>query len=170
MRISVLRADITKVHADAIVNPANSFGTMGGGVALAIKTEGGAEIEKEAMQHAPIPIGKAVATTAGALRAKYVLHVPTMRTPGRTTLENVRLATRAALTLAEKMKMQSLAFPGMGTGVGGIAPKDAARVMLEEIRTFGKEKSSLQEVLLVALHEGLASAFEEAFCRVERKV
>lgn len=153
--IVVKKGDITEEECDAAVNPANSFGLMGGGVALAIKIKGGEEIEKEAMAKAPIQVGKAIATTAGNLKCKYIIHSPTMQSPAqKIPLENVRLATKAALELARKLKVKSIAFPGMGTGVGGIRAEDAARVMVEECRKFED-----LEIRLIAFDEELYKAF-----------
>ena len=82
--ISILQGDITAVEADAIVNAANNRLWMGGGVAGAIKRKGGKSIEDEAVRLGPIPIGEAVATTAGNLNAKYVIHAAGMGTDLRT--------------------------------------------------------------------------------------
>lgn len=73
VKISVITGDITRLEVDAIVNPANSMLIMGGGVAGAIKRVGGKEIEDEALKYAPVPVGKAIATKAGKLKAKYVI-------------------------------------------------------------------------------------------------
>jgi len=155
--MTVKKGDITEEACDAIVNPANSLGIMGGGVALAIKRKGGEEIEAEARRKAPIPLGKAIATQAGKLKCKYIIHSPTMERPAqKIPLENVRLATRAALELAKKLKIKSIAFPGMGTGVGGIKAEDAARVMIEECKKFGD-----LEIRLIAFDEELYRAFEK---------
>ena len=90
MSIVVKRGDITQLSCDAIVNPANSFGYMGGGVAGAIKRIGGNEIEREAVSKAPIRVGSAIATTAGTLPCKYVIHAPTMKQPAmRINVNNV---------------------------------------------------------------------------------
>ena len=70
MGIIVQKGDLTQIRCDAIVNPANSFGYMGGGVAGAIKRVGGIEIERDAVSKAPIPVGKAIVTTAGVLPCK----------------------------------------------------------------------------------------------------
>lgn len=78
MEIEVLLGSLLDVKADAIVNPANSYGYMGGGVAGVIKRAGGEEIEREAIKKAPIPVGSAVITTAGRLPFKGVIHAPTM--------------------------------------------------------------------------------------------
>lgn len=150
MEIEVLLGSLLDVKADAIVNPANSYGYMGGGVAGVIRRAGGEEIEKEAIKKAPIPVGSAIITTAGKLPFKGVIHAPTMEEPAiETTEEKVRKAVRASLELADKLGFESIAMPGMGTGVGRL-PKDvAARAMIEEIRAF--KPLSLKKVILVDL-------------------
>ena len=161
VKIVIKKGDITQEDVDAIVNPANSFMIMGGGVALAIKLKGGEEIEKEAMSKAPVNIGDAIYTSAGKLKARYIIHAPTMKNPAeRTNEENVRKAVIAALKVAEKLKVKSLAFPGMGTGVGGLDKYKAARAMLEEIKKFNPK---LEEIRLVAFEEELLDAFEKAY-------
>ena len=163
VKVRVLREDITKLEVDAIVNPANSLLVMGGGVAGAIKRAGGKEIEEEAVKHAPLPVGKAVATTAGKLRAKYVIHAPTMERPAmQIGVENARKAMKAALECAKEMGIKSIAFPGLGTGVGGVSPKEAAKAMVEELKNHIDEGTSLNEVVLVGFREELAKEFENA--------
>jgi len=160
MEIEVIKGDITEVNCESIVNPANSFGIMGGGVAYAIKKKGGKEIEEEARKKAPIEIGKAIATKAGNLKAKYVIHSPTMKFPAsRSSYENVRKAVKAAMELALKLKVNCIAFPGMGTGVGGLNRKKVAKIMVEEILKFKDEKI---KVMLVGYEEEMYEAFKEA--------
>ena len=161
--IRVVKGDITKVEADAIVNPANSLMIMGGGVASAIKRVGGDDIEFEARRHAPVPIGEAVVTSGGKLRAKYVIHAPTMERPAmRTNEAKVRAAVRAALRRAHSLGLRSIAFPGMGTGVGGLDPNVAAKAMIEEVINFLKRGGRISEVLLVAFTDDLYRAFINA--------
>ncbi|RLF15277.1 MAG: macro domain-containing protein [Thermoprotei archaeon] len=163
VRIRVLKGDITKVKADAIVNPANSLMIMGGGVAGAIRRVEGEEIEKEAMKHAPVPVGDAVVTRAKRLKAKYVIHAPTMERPAmRTTKEKVEMATKAALKKAFKLRIKSIAFPGMGTGVGGLDYYEAALVMVDSIRDHIDHTHHLSEVFLVAYDDKLYKAFKKA--------
>jgi len=108
---------------------------MGGGVAGAIKRAGGPVIEEEAIQRAPVAVGEAVATTAGRLGAKYVIHAPTMARPVMdTNLTNVEKATTAALNVARELRVLSIAIPGMGTGVGGVPVREAAQTMIGAIR------------------------------------
>src|SRR5437763_5739682 len=78
MQIHLAKTDITTMSVDAVVNPANSLGIMGGGVAAALSRKGGPTIQKEAMSMAPIAVGAAVVTNAGTLWAKHVIHAPTM--------------------------------------------------------------------------------------------
>ena len=159
--ISVILGDITQTQADAIVNPANSRLMMGGGVAGAIKRIGGAIIEKEAVQKGPIRVGEAVATSAGKLKARYVLHAPTMPLPAMSTdLKNVEKATSAALRLARGLELSSIAIPGMGTGVGGVPAKDAAQTMVEAIKQHLSEGTTLRQIILVSIDKTLTDAFE----------
>lgn len=161
LRLRLVEGDLTELGVDAIVNPANSYGVMGGGVAGAIRKKGGSEIEKEAVRKAPIAIGKAVATTAGALPCKFVIHAPTMTRPAETTsVEQVKQATRAALECADERGLKQVAFPGMGTGVGRVRPDAAAQAMVEAARSF--QPGSIQEVIFVAFGEELKAAFQKA--------
>lgn len=155
--------DITCEEADALVNPANSLLTMGGGVALALKTAGGEEVEEEALKKAPIPVGKAVATAAGKLKAKYIIHSPTMPEPAaRTDVSSVNKATKAALALARLLGLRSLVFPGMGTGVGRVPYEKAASAMVKALKEHINEGTCLQRVILISLKKDLLDAFDRA--------
>ncbi|MCD6549692.1 macro domain-containing protein [Candidatus Micrarchaeota archaeon] len=168
IRISVVKGDITEIDADAIVNPANSLGIMGGGVALAIRRAGGKSIESEAMANAPIQIGRAVATTAGRLKARYVIHAPTMEKPAmRTDEQRVRKAVHAALRVADGLELRKIAMPGMGTGIGGLGPIKAARVMVDEIKSYESRNRFIEEVVLVAYTDDLKNAFEKVLTELK---
>jgi len=158
--IIVTKGDITQLKVDAIVNAANSRLIMGGGVAGAILRTGGKEIQEEASRKAPVPIGRAVATTAGRLKANYVIHAPTMELPAMlTNKQKVRLATRGALECAKQLDIRSIAFPGMGTGVGGLSVKEAAEVMIAEIKKHVESGTPLKKIVLVGFDSILTQAF-----------
>jgi O-acetyl-ADP-ribose deacetylase (regulator of RNase III) len=124
--VTLILGDITEFKGDAIVNPANKYLVMGGGVAGAIKKRGGVEIEREARKYAPIEIGEAVVTSAGRLKCKAVIHAPTVDSPGgRFTRDYVYKATLAALRVARERGFKSIAFPLMGAGVGGLSPEES---------------------------------------------
>jgi O-acetyl-ADP-ribose deacetylase (regulator of RNase III) len=159
MGIVVKKGDITQTFCDAIVNPANSFGYMGGGVAGAIKRIGGIEIEKEAISKAPIKIGKAIFTTAGSLPCKYVIHAPTMEKPAmRIGVDNVRLATKAALELGFKLNLKTIAIPGMGTGVGMVPVDDAAKAISAIAKNY---ESQFEEIILIDRNDEMINSFEK---------
>ncbi|GBC89230.1 O-acetyl-ADP-ribose deacetylase [bacterium HR13] len=160
MEIVILEGSLLDVEADVIVNPANSLGIMGGGVAGVIKKAGGSIIEKEAMLKAPINVGSAIFTSAGRLKFKGVIHAPTMEEPAmETTEEKVRKAVRAALELADNMGFKSIAIPGMGTGVGRLPKEVAAKAMMDEIVNF--IPINLEKVVLVDIDRELVEKWRE---------
>lgn len=162
-RITVATGDITKLQVDALVNPANSHLIMGGGVAGAILRIGGDQIQKEALKKAPVQVGKAIATTAGKLKGKYVIHAPTMTRPAMATnRENIKLATRAALECARQLSVKSVAFPGMGTGVGGLNLEETTEAMIAQIKKHIESGTPLKNIILVGFNVDLTRAFERS--------
>ena len=150
LEVELIVGDITEVDAEAIVNPANTLMIMGGGVAKAIKIKGGVEIEREARNKAPVPIGKAISTSAGRLKAKYVIHAPTVLYPGsKSSMENVEKAVIAALNEAERLGVREIAFPSMGTGVGGLKYSEAAKSMFKAIKDYSKKLMNIRKVIVV---------------------
>ncbi|MHA1238337.1 MAG: macro domain-containing protein [Candidatus Odinarchaeia archaeon] len=163
VKIYVYQGDIADINADAIVNPANSFLIMGGGVAGALRRKGGESIQKEANKFAPVEIGKAVATTGGNLKARYIIHAPTMKEPAqRTTIENAIKALEAALKCADELDISSVAFPGLGTGVGGLDPDTVAKKMTLKIKSHIDSGTKLKEIYLVGYRKNMVNAFISA--------
>ncbi len=157
------QGDLTKQKVDALCNPANSLMRMGGGAAGALKRAGGEEIEREALKHAPVPVGKAIATTAGKLQARWVVHAPTMERPAMpTTGEKVYPATKAALGCAEQAGAESIVLPGMGTGVGGVSFEGAAEAVIKALKEFAPAAKSLKEIVLCDLSGEMVYAWERA--------
>ena len=168
LQIEVVRGSILEASVEAIVNAANSLGIMGGGVAGAIKRAAGQQVEEEARSHAPIRVGHAVVTSGGLTRFKAIVHAPTMSRPAmRIPAENVALATRAALTAADAAGITSLAIPGMGTGVGGVAVRDAAMLMARELRAF--RPRLLRSAVLVDIDQEMVEAWRLALGDVKRE-
>jgi O-acetyl-ADP-ribose deacetylase (regulator of RNase III) len=159
--IVIIQGDITEQDTDAIVNAANSKLWMGEGVAGAIKRKGGEEIEKEALSKSPIPIGEAVATKGGRLKAKFVIHAATMGMDFQTDARIIEQATLNSLKKAEEMGLKSIALPALGTGVGGFGIAECARIMLLVARDFCKSAKSLQEIRFVLFDRQSYQAFEE---------
>ena len=146
---------------DAVVNPANSLGIMGGGLPGSIRRAGGDTIQQAAMAAAPIAVGAAIITTAGQLPAKSVIHVPTMEEPGMVIgAENVRRAARAALIAADRNGFKVIAIPGIGTDLGNVPIDEAARAIVEEIRAH--RRPNPETIYLVDQNEIMLAALEEA--------
>jgi O-acetyl-ADP-ribose deacetylase len=161
MQVHLAKSDITDMAVDAVVSPANSLGIMGGGVAAALSRKGGPLIQREAMSLAPIAVGAAVVTNAGRLWAKNVIHAPTMEEPGqKVVVESVRRAMRAALLAAAQRGFEVIAVPGLGTGLGGADPADAARAMVNELRAHRQATPST--VWLVDTNDQILAHLEEA--------
>ena len=157
--IKSIKGDITELDFDAIVNAANSRLSMGAGVAGVIKKKGGAVIEEEAAAQGPIPVGEAVVTGAGMLKARYIIHAAAMGQDLITDAAKVRSATRNALLRAEEMRLKSIAFPALGTGVGGLDYDLAAKVMVCEARRHVARGTVLEQIAFVLFEEYIYSSF-----------
>jgi O-acetyl-ADP-ribose deacetylase len=160
MRLEVIEGDIAALEVDAVANAANDHLWMGAGVAGALKGAGGEEIEREAMSKGPIPLGTAVATGAGRLKAKHVLHGAVMGQDLRTNADLVGHTTRSCLELADELGARSLALPAFGTGVGGFPLEECARIMVREARSH--EPQSLERVVFAVFGDEARQAFEAA--------
>jgi O-acetyl-ADP-ribose deacetylase len=160
VELEVREGDIATVEADAVANAANDRLWMGAGVAGALKRAGGEEVEREAMAQGPVEVGTAIATTAGNLRARYVIHGAVMGQDLRTSAELVERTTRSCLALADELGCRSLALPAFGTGVGGFPLSDCARIMIEEARSF--EPGSLERIIFAVLGSDAYDAFSSA--------
>ena len=169
MQVHVAKAEIWTLPVDAVVNPANSLGIMGGGVGGSLRRQGGDVIQQAAMQAAPIAIGAALVTTAGQLPAKNVIHVPTMEEPGmKIGAENVRRAARAALIAADRNNFKVIAIPGIGTDLGSVPIDEAARAIVEEIRAH--RRTFPETVYLVDTSQTMVEAFEEALRNAQQNI
>jgi O-acetyl-ADP-ribose deacetylase (regulator of RNase III) len=166
VQLEVREGDIAAVEADAIANAANDHLWMGAGVAGALKRAGGAEIEAEAIALAPIERGTAVATGAGRLPARWVIHGAVMGQDLRTDAELVRRTTRACLALADELGCASLALPAFGTGVGGFPLDECAQIMVDEARRF--QGAALRLVLFAVYGAAARDAFERAVAQAPR--
>jgi O-acetyl-ADP-ribose deacetylase (regulator of RNase III) len=161
-QIEVRQADITKLEVDAIANAANSELRHGGGVAGAIVRAGGRSIQDESGRVAPIELGEAVATSAGELPARWVIHAATMHLGGPTSAEIIRKATASTLGVADEVGARSLGLVAFGTGVGGFPVEEAARIEVEEVRRHLESDSGLDRVVFCVFGEEAKDAFEGA--------
>lgn len=144
--LRLLEADITEMAADAIVNAANSALQLGAGVAGAIRRKGGPAIQAECDKLGGTPVGTAVITTGGKLKAKHVIHaVGPMMGEGEED-HKLRNATLNSLQLAEQHQLKSIAFPAISTGIFGFPLARCAKLMLTATVEHLKGPTNLEVV------------------------
>ncbi len=160
LELQVVEGDITALDVDAIANAANDHLWMGAGVAGAIKRGGGGGGRRGAVGEAPIPVGTAIATGAGRLRARYVIHGAVMGQDLRTSAELIEQTTRSCLAVADELGCESLALPAFGTGVGGFQIDECARIMVTAAR--GHEPRTLSRVVFAVFGAEAAQEFGDA--------
>jgi O-acetyl-ADP-ribose deacetylase len=160
VELEVIESDIASLEVDAIANAANDQLWMGMGVAGAIKRAGGDEIEREAMAKGPIAVGDAVATGAGRLPARFVIHGAVMGQDLRTNADLIGRTTRRCLEVADELGVTSLALPAFGTGVGGFPVEECARIMVAEARAF--EPGALERVIFAVFGAEAERTFGDA--------
>jgi len=169
-RISLVQGDLTDQDVDAIINAANSSLMGGGGVDGAIHRKGGPRILQECKKVRAeewpdgLPAGKAVITTGGNLKARYVIHTvgPVWRggksgEPG--LLED---AYRNSMELAARKGLKRIAFPSISTGAFGYPIDQAARIAISTIKDFLEKKDDLAEVNLILFSSSDLQVYEVA--------
>ena len=154
--IEIARGDITDTDVEAIVNAANSDLRLGSGVAGAIRNKGGPSIQFECDEHGPVSIGEVALTGAGDLKAEYVIHAAGMCLGGTVSSESLKAATKNSLITASNKKVKTLAFPAIGTGVGGFPLEKCANIMIDIVLNYLRnEKTSIKRVYFV-LFDGVS--------------
>jgi len=149
-KIIIMQGDITDIEVDAIVNAANTRLLLGSGVAGAIRRKGGDSIQNECDKIGSIPLGEAVVTGAGKLKAKFVIHAAGMHLGGGVSEEPLREATKNSLLRADEKGVKTVALPAIGTGVGGFPLNRCAQVMIDIVVEYLKnEKTGIEKVYFV---------------------
>jgi O-acetyl-ADP-ribose deacetylase (regulator of RNase III) len=152
VRIEAVQGDITQQpDIDAIVNAANTELIPGSGVAGAIARRGGTEIGRESRALGPIALGQAVVTGAGLLHNKFVIHAAAMgyrpedglvpKRPGSlSSAAIIANATRNSLRRAQELKLESVAFPALATGVAAFPVDECAEAMISAADNYRKDE------------------------------
>ncbi len=165
MQIELIKADITQLEVDAIVNAANSTLLGGGGVDGAIHRAGGAQILAECVEirnrRGGCPTGEAVITTAGEMPAKKVIHTvgPIWNDGHSGEPEKLRNCYFNSLQLAAKNGLHTLAFPNISTGVYGYPKAAAAKIAIEAVCSF--QSDVVEKVLFVCFDEENYSIYKQ---------
>ena len=162
--VRLVRGDITQFPADAIVNAANSALRPGGGVCGAIHRAGGPEIARECRAIGHCDTGSAVATTAGRLPAKHVIHAVAPIWRGGRSGEDELLAGayRRSLKVADELGDRTIAFPSLGTGIYGYPIERAAPLVLKTIEDYLTGNTGIEEVTMVLFTDADLKTFQRA--------
>ena len=171
-RLSIIQGDITKQATDAIVNAANSSLMGGGGVDGAIHRAGGPAILKECKQivsqQGRLPTGKAIITTGGNLKARFVIHTvgPIWHGGNQGEPELLANAYRESLQVAAENNLSSISFPSISTGAYGYPIAEAAKIAVNAVVSFLKENASSTKKVIFVLFDSVtfrsyASALNE---------
>ena len=166
--VRLLRGDITESPLDAIVNAANSELLPGGGVCGAIHRAGGPAIAEACRrirsERGPIPPGQAVATTAGRLPAKYVIHTvgPVWHGGDNGEAEILANCYRESMRIADELKLHSIAFPAISTGIFGYPVEQAAWVAIPSLIESLRSAKHVVLVCVVLFDRGTLDAFATA--------
>ncbi|WP_030808137.1 O-acetyl-ADP-ribose deacetylase [Streptomyces sp. NRRL S-337] len=162
-RLTLVQGDLTEQAVDAVVNAANSSLLGGGGVDGAIHRRGGPDIlaECRALRASHygrgLPTGQAVATTAGRLPARWVIHtVGPVHSTSEDRSDQLASCHREALRVADELGARTVAFPAISTGVYGWPLEDAARIAVEAVRAA---ETAVEEVRFVLFDERAYAAF-----------
>jgi O-acetyl-ADP-ribose deacetylase len=166
-RIELWNGDICDLEVDAIVNPANLSLWMSTGVGGAIKRAGGDSIEFAAVRQAPVPLGGAIVTTAGDLPARAVIHAVSLDRERRTSGPVIEAAVRSAMARAREIGATSIAFPALGTGVGGFPLDEAARITVRTVRAELPDSPSVEAVTFALRGSAAYDAFALALAETE---
>lgn len=164
MNVTLIQGDITEQEVDAVVNAANSSLMGGGGVDGAIHRRGGPEILAECRRLRAshygkgLPTGQAVATTAGRLPARWVIHtVGPVYSRSEDRSESLASCYRESLRVADTLKARSVALPAISTGIYGWPMDDAARIALKAVRQAG---TAVEDVRFVLFDAAAYAVFE----------
>lgn len=173
VKLRIIQGDITQQDTDAIVNAANSSLMGGGGVDGAIHRAGGPVILEECQQivarQGRLPAGKAVITSGGKLRARYVIHTvgPVWYGGSRGEPELLASAYEESLKLAAENHLGSISFPSISTGAYGYPVAQASRVAIEAVSQFLlKQSTSLREVVFVLFDPLTFKTYSETLSEV----
>jgi O-acetyl-ADP-ribose deacetylase (regulator of RNase III) len=159
--LKLVEGDIVLLDVEAVVNAANSSLILGGGVAGAIRSHGGPSIQEECNRIGPIQVGEAVATNAGNLKAKYVIHAAGPVSGEGEEDKKLRNATLNSLEIAEEKKIKDIAFPAISTGIFGFPLQRCSEIMLEAAKEFLEKHDYPQEIIFCLYGAGAYSVFEK---------
>jgi O-acetyl-ADP-ribose deacetylase (regulator of RNase III) len=168
-KIVLQQGDLTEMDTDAIVNAANNDLQLGGGLAGVIRRKCGDSVQRECNEIGAIPVGGAAITAAGKIRARHIIHAASMQLGGHTTTRALRNATAHSLRIASERGLRTLAFPAIGTGIGGFPLSECAAIMLGETVRHLKGPTTLEKIYFVLFDAKALGAFEKVMAEMKER-
>ena len=174
--VEVIKDDITSLDVDAIVNPANTFLMHNGGLAAQISKRGGMMIQQESKKIGNVPAGSAVITTGGNLKAEHVIHAVGPRYKDGKSGESEKLASavKAALEIADKKKLKSIAIPAISSGIFGYPIAESSKIIVDTVIDFfnakkkAKEETTIEKVLFCLIDDDSFNNFVKALGKYDK--
>ncbi len=158
--LELTEGDITEMETEAVVNAANDRLVLGGGVAGAIRKKGGPEIQQQCNKIGGTFVGGAVITTAGSLKAKYVIHAVGPRMGEGNEDQKLKNATLNSLKLADEKAIKSIAFPAVSAGIFGFPIQRCAEIMLQTTIDYLNGQTGLELVAFCLFGRDSYEVFE----------
>ena len=157
--IELVQGDITESDTDAIVNAANSQLILGAGVAGAIRAKGGPSIQEECNAIGHCPVGGAVITGGGNLKARHVIHAVGPRQGEGDEETKLKNATLNSLKVADQNNLKSITFPAISTGIFGFPLDACARIMLTTTQEYLTGNTNIERVVFALFDDKSLKAF-----------
>ncbi len=165
--IKIIHGDITEEDTKAIVNAANSHLKHGGGVAGAIVRKGGSIIQEESDKIGFVPTGSAAITTAGKLKADYVIHTVGPVWGEGDEHNKLKSAVKSALRVAEEHKIESISLPAISSGIFGFPKDEAVKIIFETAVNFLKTSKYVKEIHFCNIDELTSNLFLQELKNIE---
>jgi O-acetyl-ADP-ribose deacetylase (regulator of RNase III) len=168
-KIILQQGDLTEMDTDAIVNAANNDLQLGGGLAGVIRRKCGDSVQRECNEIGAIPVGGAAITAAGKIKARHIIHAASMQLGGHTTTRALRAATAHSLRIAAEKGLRTVAFPAIGTGIGGFPLSECAAIMLQEAVTHLKGPTTIEKIHFVLYDAKALAVFERVMSEMKER-
>ena len=161
--LELIQGDITAQETDAIVNAANSSLLGGGGVDGAIHRAGGPAILDECRKLSGCPAGEAKTTSAGNMKSSYVIHTvgPVWHGGGQSEPELLKSCYLRSMQEAERLKLSSISFPSISTGVYRFPVKQASEIAIKTVTDYLNGSTCIKRVVFVLFSEENLNVFKE---------
>ncbi len=167
--LEVVKGDITEQDTEVIVNAANSNLKHGGGVAGAIVKKGGQIIQQESDEIGYVPTGGAVFTSAGKLKARWVVHAVGPVWGEGNEESKLRSAVRNALKVSKKLGAKSVSLPAISTGIFGYPKEEGIKVIVDEVIKFISKEGGFDKIAFVALDDFTARTFSKILSQIAKE-